>query len=183
MIAAVASVVIGCGGGERQDAGDVEGEFPVEIVRATFPALQHLAETSTFEVTVRNAGDERIPNVAVTLSGFTARSRQPGLSSPVHPRWIVDSPPRGGVTAYDDTWALGALASGATRTFRWQVTPVVAGTHRLRYRVAAGLDGKARAVLAGEREGVPRGSLVVRVEDRPAMTRVDPRTGQVRRDR
>jgi hypothetical protein len=56
-----------CGGGERQDENEVEGEFPVEIVSADFPASQSLAETSDLVLEVRNAGDETIPDLAVTV--------------------------------------------------------------------------------------------------------------------
>ena len=56
-----------CGGGERQDEDEVEGEFPVEIASADFPASQSLAETSDLVLEVRNAGDETIPDLAVTV--------------------------------------------------------------------------------------------------------------------
>lgn len=56
-----------CGGGERQDEDEVEGEFPVEIVSADFPASQRLAETSDLVLQVRNAGEETIPDLAVTV--------------------------------------------------------------------------------------------------------------------
>lgn len=62
--------VAACGGGERQDADEPEGEFPVEIAAAEFPAKQRLAETSELTLSVRNAGDETIPDLAITV--FTA---------------------------------------------------------------------------------------------------------------
>ena len=37
------------------------------------------------------------------------------------------------------------MPAGQTRTFDWKVTAVRAGTYSLRYRVAAGIDGKAIA--------------------------------------
>ena len=43
----------------------------------------------------------------------------------------------------------------------WSVTPVVPGTHTVRYRIAAGLNGKAHARLAGG--GEPQGSFTVRI--------------------
>ena len=60
------------------------------------------------------------------------------------------------------------------------MTPVVAGTHTLRYEIAPALAGGARAQLADG--GTPAGALRVRVADKPAKARVDPRTGAVRRD-
>lgn len=62
--------LVACGGGERQDESEAEGEFPVEIVSAEFPAQQRLAQTSELVLEVRNAGDEAIPDLAVTV--FTA---------------------------------------------------------------------------------------------------------------
>jgi len=62
---------LGCGGGERQDADEPEGEFPVEIVSAEFPAKQRLAQTSELTLSVANVGDETIPDLAITA--FTVK--------------------------------------------------------------------------------------------------------------
>ncbi len=62
--------LVACGGGERQDESEAEGEYPVEIVSAEFPAQQRLAQTSELVLEVRNAGEETIPDLAVTV--FTA---------------------------------------------------------------------------------------------------------------
>ena len=35
--------IAGCGGGERQDENEREGNFPVEVVEAKFPENQKLA--------------------------------------------------------------------------------------------------------------------------------------------
>lgn len=56
-----------CGGGERQDEDEAEGEFPVEIVSAEFADKQRLAQTSDLTLQVRNSGDETIPDLAVTV--------------------------------------------------------------------------------------------------------------------
>ncbi len=56
-----------CGGGERQDENEPEGEFPVEIASADFPASQRLAQTSDLTLEIRNAGEETIPDLAVTV--------------------------------------------------------------------------------------------------------------------
>lgn len=179
-MAAATLAVVGCGGGERQDANEDSGTFTVDVVRTDFPTTQTLAQQSSFVMTVRNTGRETIPNLAVTLEGFSRRSGQPGLSDPERPLWVVDQAPQGGDTAYTDTWATGALAAGARTTLRWRVTPVVAGTHTLEYAVSAGLDGKARAVLAGGRRAV--GAVQVQVSGEPAQARVDPETGDVVRE-
>jgi hypothetical protein len=178
-VAAGTLALAGCGGGERQDADEPAGTFAVDIVRAQFPARQHLAQQSAFVITVRNRGREAIPNLAVTVRGFATRDRQPDLSDPTRPLWIVDRAPAAGVTAYDDTWTAGRVEPGRAATLRWHVTPVVAGTHRVTYAVAAGLNGRARAQLADGRR--PQGAITVRVDEEPATARVDPATGRVLR--
>src|SRR3954469_13226173 len=58
----------GCGGGERQDASEASGDFKVEIVDASFPSEQTIADASTMKITVRNADTKALPNVAVTVA-------------------------------------------------------------------------------------------------------------------
>jgi hypothetical protein len=94
--------------------------------------------------------------------------------------WTIDQPPPGSQTAIEDTWTAGALRPGRRATLRWRVTPIVAGTHALSYSIAPSLLGSARAQLAGG--GVPRSTLTVKVDAKPAIARVDPRTGRVVRD-
>jgi hypothetical protein len=59
--------IAACGGGERQDEDEPEGEFPVEIVSAEFADKQRLAQTSDLTLQVSNSGDETIPDLAVTV--------------------------------------------------------------------------------------------------------------------
>lgn len=169
----------GCGGSddERQGAEDEAGTYTVDVVTASFPRRQQLAEESTLRVTVRNAGTETIPNVAVSLEGIDMLNEQPGIADPQSPVWIVDDAPRAGVTAYVNTWALGALEPDAEQEYVWRMTPVLAGEHTLRWRVAGNLTGTAKAQLEGG--GVPEGAFDVRVRSRPKQTRVDPETGKI----
>ncbi|MGZ8667406.1 MAG: hypothetical protein ACXWZM_09900 [Solirubrobacterales bacterium] len=68
LIVAVCSVgLAACGGGERQDEDEVEGEFPVEITGAEFPAKQSLAIQTELLLSVENTGEETIPDLAVTV--------------------------------------------------------------------------------------------------------------------
>jgi hypothetical protein len=188
-----------CGGGEKQDADEPRGNFTVEVTRASFPAAQKLAEQSRMTITVKNAGDEQVPNVVVTLrsgrpgagssgsgtsgsgqDAFGYRTSQPGVADPTRPTWVVDEGPDqvqregpgGAVTAYVNTWALGPLARGQTKSFTWDVTPVRAGTYGIDWRVSAGLDGKAVAKLPGGR--IPEGSFTVSISDKPAQATVGP---------
>jgi hypothetical protein len=176
-----AAAVAGCGGeSERQDADEPSGTWTVDVVEAEFPRSQRLAEAETMRIQVRNTADRAIPNLAVTVDSFSRRSEQAGLADANRPVWIIDDGPRGGTTAYTNTWALGRVAPGQTKTFEWKVTPVEAGTHRVSYRVAAGLDGKAIARLDGGDR--PEGTFTVRVSKEPSQSRVDPDTGDVIRD-
>ena len=168
--------LLGCGGA-RQDAHEPSGNFPVSIVSASFPSAQTLSRAEDMKIAVRNEGTQPVPDVAVTVNSFDYVSPQQGLADPSRPIWIVDQAPIGGESAYVNTWTLGGLAPGQVRTFSWRVTPVLAGTHRIDYRIAAGLNDKAHAQLVGG--GIPQGSFTVNVADLPSQATVDPGTGRV----
>ena len=180
-LCAVAVLVAGCGGGTRQDAEEPSGTFEVEVVSAKFPEQQKLARQERLVLEVRNADTKTIPNVAVTINpGFEVRSNRPDLADPERPVWIVDDGPFGGGTAYTSTWALGALKAGESRRFVWKVTPVRSGRHEVGYRVAAGLNGKAKAQIAGGDKA--EGSFNVTITDKPSQATVDPKTGKIVRN-
>jgi hypothetical protein len=179
------AAVAGCGGGERQDEDEPEGEFAVEVVEASFPKQQKLAKRSNLLITIRNAGDETVPNIAVTVDGFNYRKDDPDLADPERPQFVVngvereiggfpeakEAAPTGCDTAYVNTWACGPLPPAKERTFRWSVTAVKAGGYEITWRVAAGLDGKAKAVSAGGGGG-PRGRFTGTVSDEAPEVRV-----------
>jgi hypothetical protein len=136
-------------------------------------------------VTVRNAGNDTIPNIAVTVNGFDERKKDPDLADPSRPVFAVngvqveiagfpeakDASPRGCDTAYVNTWACGPLKPNEQRTFRWSVTAVQAGDFKVDWRVAAGLDGKAKAVAAGGGPA-PRGQFAGTISDAAPDVRV-----------
>ena len=174
-----------CGGGERQDANEPEGNFKVEVVKAQFPSKQKLAKRSNLVITVRNAESSKaIPNIALTVRGFSTQLDNKELADPGRPQFVIngvpkeigtfpeskEAAPEGGETAYVDTWALGPLKAGEQKTFRWNVTAVRPGPYRLRYRVAAGLDGKAKAVGLDGR--APAGLFLGTVVDKAPDTRI-----------
>ncbi len=66
-LALCAAGLAACGGGERQDEDEPEGEFPVEITAAEFPAKQSLAETKNLLLSVQNTGEDSVPNLAITI--------------------------------------------------------------------------------------------------------------------
>lgn len=60
--------LVACGGGEGGQESEPEGEFPVELTSAEFPARQSLAEAHDLVLSVTNSGDEQIPNLAITFN-------------------------------------------------------------------------------------------------------------------
>lgn len=162
-------------GGERQDANEPSGSFSMDVADATFPAQQTLAEASEMKVTVKNGDSKPLPDVSVTVDSFTTRVKQPGLADPQRPVWVVDKGPVGGETAFVDTWALGSLAPGQSRTFVWKVTAIRAGSYTIKYKASPGLDGKATPADAS----AVGGEFRVKIDPKPAQARVDPKTGKV----
>jgi hypothetical protein len=218
LAAVIVAVVVASCGGERQDANEPEGDFPVQIVSANFPSKQKLAENTNLTLSVANTGDKAIPDLAITIftssdastseptssstgttstgtgttqelptvqGSFSVRSEQQGLAIPFRPVWILEEgfPKLAGQTAsagaeaaQTDTFSFGTLAANQTRAMVWNVTPVQAGTFTVHYRVAAGLQGKAKAVTGDG--SVPEGEFVVRISSAPPQTRVND-AGQV----
>lgn len=194
LLATACAVLIGgCGGAARQDAGEPDTTYTVAITRATFPAEQSIVAPATMTIAVRNTSATTMPNVSVTVDSFDYTSDYPGLASRTKPIWIVEqgpgttpralvatqtiSPPGGGETAYVNTWALGPLAAGHTRTFTWHVTPIRAGAYTVHYLVAAGLSGRSHALLADG--STPRGDFDVTIAPRPPSRHINPSTGQI----
>ncbi len=194
-----------CGSGQTQAASEPNGHFPVRITVQSFPPSQRLAERTRLVIVVRNAGHKTIPNIAVSIcnvscsanapagegtsaAAFAQNIDQPYLANPSRPVWIVDRPPgpcryscrNGGqgswVTAYSNTWAAGSLRPGHTARFVWGVTAVAAGQHVVAWQVAAGLNGKAKAVLAGG--GRPQGTFAVNITRAPQQSYVN-NNGQI----
>jgi hypothetical protein len=172
-------------GEPRQDEKEPSGNFAVSA-DATFPSNQKLAKRSTLAIRVRNDENRKaIPNVAVTLTGLDTRIRQQGVADPTRPVFVINGRPKnigtfpetkedgpvGGETAYVNTWALGRLGPGKTKTFKWNVTAVRPGPYRITYRVAAGLNGKARAVSVVGDHPV-RGSFRGTISDEAPQSRI-----------
>jgi len=180
------AALVGCRG-ERQDENEPSGDYPVEVVRATFPDDQKLAKSSELLITVRNAGDETIPSIGATVNGFNYRKTDAAdLADPTRPVFVVngepvqiggfpeakDATPRGCDTAYVNTWACGPLRAGRERTMRWSVTAVKAGPYKVDWKVNAGLDGNAKAVEAGGGDEPPSGSFTGRISNEAPDVRI-----------
>jgi len=189
-------LIAGCGSKPRQDENEVEADYPVEVTIAEFPTRQRLAETTDLELAFRNIGDEDIENLAVTIytgdekadGSFNIRSEQQGLADPNRPVWILENdypklleqgtsskeldtaPTAGAESASTDTYTFGELPVDETIHTVFRVTPVQGGTYTVHYEVAAGLDGKARAVTES---GEPiEGEFVATISTKPPAARV-----------
>jgi hypothetical protein len=176
--------LVGCGGGARQDADEPSGTFKVEVVSASFPKRQHIAQSVVMRVRVRNADNRDLRNVAVTIAtkargadaavAFGQNDRGEDLSSAARPVWVLDRGPSGD-TADVNTWSAGVLKAGETRDLTWKLTAVKAGTYTIGYSVAPGLSGRAQAAT-----GRTSGSFSVTILDQPVPARVGA-DGQVER--
>ena len=93
------------GGGDQQDVNEPSGNFPVEVVTASFPDRQQLVETNDLELEINNVGDQTIPDLAVTIyttltptpagepkpsRPFAVRLDQPNLADPTRPVWVLE---------------------------------------------------------------------------------------------
>jgi hypothetical protein len=174
-----ALVLAGAGcGGERQDADAPSGEFDIEVTDASFPAEQRISQPTKLKLEVVNRGDRAVPNLAVTVetaprgegdapAAFAQHRDDPALADAERPIWILDKGPRGGDSAYVNTWAVGPLGKGQSRTVEWNVTAVEAGRYTVAWRIAPSLDG---GELAG---GRTEGEFAVTISDEPVPARVD----------
>jgi hypothetical protein len=76
----------------------------------------------------------------------------------------------GAEAAQTNTFSFGELEPNDEIEMVWRLTPVVAGTYTVHYQLAAGLNGKAKAVTA---DGGPvEGEFVVTVSDKPPQASV-----------
>jgi hypothetical protein len=135
------------------------------------------SESTTTTGTTATSTSQELPT---SQGSFSVRSEQEGLAIPFRPVWILEEgfPKLAGQTAsagaeaaQTDTYAFGELPAHQTKQIVWNVTPVQAGTYTVHYRVAAGLEGKAKAVTADG--SVPEGEFVVRISSAAPQTRVD----------
>jgi hypothetical protein len=201
-----AVLVAGCGAQPSQDEDEPEGEFPLAVSEARFPTSQSLAQDSRLVIDVRNVGDETVPNISVTVTGFDRKLRNPSnpaevdpeVADPSRPVFVVDrspqefalhgsrkdaslveretSVPYGRETVYVNTYSLGELAPDDNALFRWDVSAVQAGQYKIRYEVNAGLDGNAVAVSEGGKPLTGSFSGVIESTPPPASISSDGKT-------
>jgi hypothetical protein len=177
-------------GESSSDANEAAGTYDLRVTEAAFPAEQHLGQTSLLRLGFRNTGKKTVPALAVTISvagkegqasslPFGIRDPQPGLAQPDRPVWVLaatyprlwgSDSPGGASTSNRKTFAFGPLEPGATTEAVWKLSAVKAGRFTLRYGVAAGLSGTAKARTTG---GVaPGGSFVTEISSLSPDTEV-----------
>ena len=137
---------------------------------------------------MRNTGEEAVPNLAVTVNGFDSRSEQPDLADPSRPRFAVNGVPVeiGGFPEARDADPAGLrhrvrehvglrdpragrrADAALDRDRRWP-----RALTRWTTAWPAGLNGKAKAVLAGG-DSAAEGSFAGTVSDKPQPHRVGP---------
>jgi hypothetical protein len=178
VIAAVAALAFAGCGEARQDADAPSGEFSLDVVDASFPAKQRIAEASKLSLEVENTGARAVPQLAVIVETEPAQDGQapvafgqgtddPTLAASARPIWIVDRGPAGGDSAYTNTWAVGPLGAGQTRTVEWDLTAARAGTYTVAWRLAPALEGDVRLA-----DGKTEGTFDVTISDEPVPARV-----------
>jgi hypothetical protein len=167
----------GCGG-ERQDADAPSGEFALDVTDASFPAQQRISEPATLRLEVENTGDRAVPNLAVVVEtaaddgaaapAFAQDVGDPTLADGDRPVWILDEGPRGGESAYSNTWAVGPLGEGRSRTVEWKLTAIKPGSYTVAWRLAPSLEGDVSLA-----DGRTEGEFAVTISDRPVPARVN----------
>lgn len=165
----VAALLVACGGESSSDSNERAGTYQLEVVDASFPNEQFLGQTTLMKLGVRNAGDEAVPNLVVTISvggkdgqgsslPFGVHDAQAGLAQSDRPVWVLaehyprfagSSDPGGASTSNRKTFALGPLKPGATATAIWKLSAVKAGDWQVLYRVGAGLGTQVKAEVPG----------------------------------
>jgi hypothetical protein len=184
VLVCAALAMAGCGG-DRQDANEPTGEYALEVVEASFPERQTLAQPATLRIAVRNTDDRELPNLAVTVEtepaspgeaavAFAQDADDPRLADAVRPVWVLDRGPEGGTGASTNTWAVGRISPGQTHELEWRLTAVQAGTYTVGYRISPGLYGKA----VPESGRQVAGTFDVTISDDPVPARVND-NGQV----
>jgi hypothetical protein len=193
--AALAALLAACGSSDPAPNAEAEARhtYHLAVVRAELPTQQQLGQTSLLRIGVRNTGKSTVPAVTITPSiagkageestlAFGVRDRQPGLSFPDRPVWVLaqgyprlagSSEPAGAETSGGKTYAFGALKPGETTEAVWKLSAVRAGRYTLRYSVGGGLGGAAKTVSAGGAH--PGGSFDVTITSRVPDTGVNDR--------
>jgi hypothetical protein len=182
--------MLGACGESSSDADQPAGNYDVKVTRASFPTEQHLGQTSLMQLAFRNTGKKTVPALAVTISiagkdgqdsslPFGVHDRGERIAQADRPVWVLSATyPRlagsdasgGASTSSPKTFSFGPLKPGESTKAVWKLSAVKAGHFVLRFGVAAGLSGTAKARTSGG--GAPGGSFAVDISSVPPDTEV-----------
>lgn len=189
-VAALAGSLAACGGESSSGGEEAAGRYPVKVTTTELPTRQRLGETALLRLGVRNTGERAVPALTVTISvggrlgrasslPFAIHDPQPGLAQPDRPVWVLaanypklagSDEPGGAQSANQKTFDFGRLEPGETVEAVWKLSAVREGRYDLLYTVAAGLEGRAKAVTAAGTQ--PGGSFAVKISSVPQNTEV-----------
>ena len=138
------------------------------VTGASFPARQHIARAG--DAAARGRQPRRPRGARPRGDGrdrAAARGRRARRLRPVRPTtrrwptaarpvWVVDEGPAGGDSAYTNTWAVGPLAEGQTRTVEWKLTAVAGRPLHGRLAARARAGGRRRAARRAARRASSR---------------------------
>jgi hypothetical protein len=172
------AVLLGACGESSSDSGQRAGKYPVAITGASFPAKQHVGQTSLLKLAIRNTGKHTVPALTVTIDvkgkqgegsaiPFAVHDPQAGLANADRPVWVLaatyprlegSADPAGASTSSPKTYSFGAVKPGKSVAAVWKLSAVRPGKYTLVYNVDAGVGGEAKAVTKG---GVAPGGTIV----------------------
>ena len=135
----------GCGGSDpRQDENEASGDYPVQIVSASFPRRRARRDAHV-QRHGPQPGDKAIPNLAMTVDGFNTRIANP--DAPTRPPGLgrQRGPAQRRHRATSGHGRSASCPPASSRTFAWQVTATRPGTHTLQ------LQGRRRSRRQGPR--------------------------------
>jgi hypothetical protein len=187
---AIAVGVAACGGGGGSADKEPEGHFDVAVVKSEFPTQQHLGQTSTLKIAVKNTGEKKVPGLTINVGivgkqgetsslPFGYHDPQPELAQHDRPVWVLaegypqltgSGDSAGARTSSPKSFDFGPLAPGKTVEAEWKLSAVKAGKWTIGYEVGAGLGGKAKA---GKKGGAsPGGTISTEISDRKTEVKV-----------
>jgi hypothetical protein len=185
------AVLLGACGESSSDSNERAGTYDLTVTKASFPAEQHVGQTSLLKLAIRNAGKHTVPALTVTINikgkggdgsaiPFSVHDPQAGLANADRPVWVLaasyprlagSANPGGATTSSSKTYNFGPVAPGKTVAAVWKLSAVKEGEYTLVYDVDAGVSGEARAVTKG---GVaPGGTFVTDISTELPNTEVN----------
>ena len=185
------AALLGACGESSSDSNERAGTYDLTVTKASFPAGQHVGQTSLLKLAIRNTGKHTVPALTVTVNikgkggagsaiPFAVHDPQAGLANADRPVWVLAATyPRlqgsadtsGATTSNPKTYNFGTVAPRKTVAAVWKLSAVRVGEYTLVYKVDAGVSGEAKAVTTG---GVaPGGTLTADISTELPPTEVN----------